>query len=232
MKKILIAEDDSSIREGLADAITADGHTVIAAANGEEAVALFLEHAPDLLLLDIMMPLKNGYDVCRIIREKNKQVPILMLTAKTEEIDQVLGLELGADDYIKKPFRVRELLARIHAALRRVDAFATSEPQAPKKTHTFAFGPVTIDPRRLVAIVDESEHPLTERELTLLQLFHAHPHEALSRDFLLNEAWGIDYHGTTRTLDQHIAKLRAKVESKSSPSLIKTVHGVGYKFSA
>ncbi|MDQ8181913.1 response regulator transcription factor [Pelagicoccus sp. SDUM812005] len=232
MKRILIAEDDTSIREGLEDAISADGHTAIAAANGDEAVTLFHQHQPDLVLLDIMMPLRNGYDVCRLIRETNKQVPILMLTAKTEEIDQVLGLELGADDYIKKPFRVRELLARIHAALRRVEAFAVATPSAPKTTHTFAFGPVTIDPRRLVAIVEETETPLTERELTLLQLFHAHPHEALSRDFLLNEAWGIDYQGTTRTLDQHIAKLRAKIESKSGPSLIKTVHGVGYKFSA
>lgn len=231
MKTILIAEDDANIREGLEDAIRADGHTPIVASDGEEAVEKFIENSPDLVLLDIMMPRRNGYDVCRLIREKDKQVPILMLTAKTEEIDQVLGLELGADDYIKKPFRVRELLARTHAALRRVDAFASSTPQAKPKTHTFAFGPVTVDPRRLLAIVDGTEKPITERELTLLHLFHAHPQEALSRDFLLDEAWGIDYQGTTRTLDQHIAKLRAKIESDPANGLIKTVHGVGYKFS-
>ncbi|MDQ8203564.1 response regulator transcription factor [Pelagicoccus sp. SDUM812003] len=232
MKTILIVEDDTNIREGLSDAIEADGHRPLLAADGEEAVEQFFAKGPDLVLLDIMMPKKNGYDVCRQIREKNKQVPILMLTAKTEEIDHVLGLELGADDYIEKPFRVRELLARIHAALRRVDAFSSTTATAKKATsHTFEFGPVTIDPRRLVAIVDDEEKELTERELTLLHLFHAHPQEALSRDFLLDEAWGIDYQGTTRTLDQHIAKLRAKIEPSDSPSLIKTVHGVGYKFS-
>lgn len=231
MKTILIAEDDPSIREGLADAIEADGHAVLLATDGAEAAAAFFESSPDLVLLDIMMPQRNGYDVCRLIREKNKQVPILMLTAKTEEIDHVLGLELGADDYIKKPFRVRELLARIHAALRRVEAFGGAASPAKATTHTFAFGPVTVDPRRLVAIVDDEEKPLTERELTLLHLFHAHPQEALSRNFLLDEAWGIDYQGTTRTLDQHIAKLRAKIEPAAGPGLIKTVHGVGYKFS-
>lgn len=231
MKTILIAEDDTSIRDGLADAIIADGHSPLLAEDGEQAIKQFLANAPDLVLLDIMMPKLNGYDVCRLIRDKNKQVPILMLTAKTEEIDQVLGLELGADDYIKKPFRVRELLARIHAALRRTEAFASAQIKAKSTTHTFAFGPVTIDPRKLVATVDGTEKPLTERELTLLHLFHAHPQEALSRDFLLDEAWGVDYQGTTRTLDQHIAKLRAKIEPASGLSLIKTVHGVGYKFS-
>lgn len=228
MKRILIAEDDSTIREGLALAIEADGYRPILAADGQEAIQQFNATSPDLVLLDIMMPQVNGYDVCRKIRETNKQVPILMLTAKTEEIDQVLGLELGADDYIAKPFRVRELLARIHASLRKVEAFAQA---LPKTSETFTFGPATIDIKRMIATVDDQEKSLTDREVTLLQLFHARPNEALSRDYLLDEAWGINYQGTTRTLDQHIAKLRAKIDSENAPSPIQTVHGVGYKFS-
>lgn len=228
MKRILIAEDDTTIREGLALAIEADGYKPILANDGQEAIQQFEATSPDLVILDIMMPQVNGYEVCRKIRESNKQVPILMLTAKTEEIDQVLGLELGADDYIKKPFRMRELLARIHASLRKVEAFAQAVP-----THgtTFEFGPVSVDTKRMLAIVEGEEKGLTDRELTLLQLFHARPNEALSRDFLLDEAWGINYQGTTRTLDQHIAKLRAKIDCDGTPSPIQTVHGVGYKFS-
>ncbi len=229
MKTILIVEDDASIREGLADAIEADGHRPLSVADGAEAIARFQAETVDLVLLDIMLPKMNGYDVCRRIRESDKRVPILMLTAKTEEIDQVLGLELGADDYIAKPFRIRELLARIHAALRRHEAYSPL-PDKAQRTGAFAFGAITIDARRFTALVDGAEQELTEKELTLIQLFHAHPQEALSRDFLLNEAWGIDYQGTTRTLDQHIAKLRAKIEPKDGPALIKTVHGVGYKF--
>ncbi len=228
MKTILIVEDDEAIRCGLTDAIEADGHRPLAAANGTEALAMFRDNAIDLVLLDIMLPQINGYDVCRRIREVDKRVPIIMLTAKTEEIDQVLGLELGADDYVKKPFRIRELLARIHATFRRQDAFAAPEKQL--RHSTFPFGPVTVDTKRVLAIVNGEEIELTERELTLITLFHTHPQEALSRDFLLNEAWGIDYQGTTRTLDQHIAKLRAKIEPANSPTLIKTVHGIGYKF--
>lgn len=227
MKRILIAEDDTAIREGLSIAIEADGHKPILASDGQEAIERFQENSPDLVILDIMMPQINGYDVCRKIRETDKQVPILMLTAKTEEIDHVLGLELGADDYIAKPFRVRELIARIHASLRKVEAFAQATPP---KTNSFTFGSVSIDPKRMTATVDAREKSLTDRELTLLQLFHARPNEALSRDFLLDEAWGINYQGTTRTLDQHIAKLRAKIDSPHAASPIQTVHGVGYKY--
>lgn len=228
MNSILIVEDDPGIREGLADAIEADGYTALTAADGAAAMRVYRENSVDLILLDIMLPQINGYDVCRQIRERDKRIPILMLTAKTEEIDHVLGLELGADDYIEKPFRIRELLARIHAALRRKEAWSAT--QSTPLNDSFDFGPVTVDEKRFIAIVDGAERELTERELTLLKLFHAHPREALSRDFLLNEAWGIDYQGTTRTLDQHIAKLRAKIEPAAGPSLIKTVHGVGYKF--
>ena len=227
MKNILIVEDDPAIREGLADAIEADGHRPLLAPDGAAGLDLFLAERIDLVLLDIMLPRINGYDVCRRIRERDKRVPILMLTAKTEEIDHVLGLELGADDYIAKPFRIRELLARIHAALRRLELAPAPKSAQPD---TFLFGPVTIDRKRFTATVEGSERELTERELTLLELFRDHPGQALSRDFLLNEAWGIDYQGTTRTLDQHIAKLRAKIEPPNHPSLIKTVHGIGYKF--
>lgn len=229
-KTILIVEDDASIREGLVETIEGDGLVAISADNGITAVQSFQKNPIDLVLLDIMLPGMNGYDVCRKIREIDKRVPILLVTSKSEEIDQVLGLELGADDYITKPFRIRELLARVHAALRRSEFM---NPEAVKDTDSsaqFAFGNATIDRKRFIAIVDGKQVDLTDRELKLLEIFIAHPNEALNRDFLLNEAWSIDYSGTTRTLDQHIAKLRAKVEFGPDGNCIKTVHGVGYKY--
>ena len=152
-----------------------------------------------------------------------------MLTAKDEEIDKVLGLELGADDYMTKPFSVRELLARIHAAFRRLEFAPVAKP-APAAPDHFRFGSVEIDRKRFLVKRDEEESPLTMRELRLLEVFMEKPHEVLSRDFLLNAVWGVDYLGTTRTLDQHIAQLRKKVESVDAPQLIVTVHGVGYKY--
>lgn len=229
-KTVLIVEDEQSIREGLEDAIQNDGHETITASNGVEAIERFQENSVDLVLLDIMMPLINGYDVCRKIREIDKQTPILMLTAKTEEIDHVLGLELGADDYIAKPFRIRELLARIHAAFRRQDLALKASETSQSNSELFEFGSAKIDCKRFLAQLDEQERELTHREVRLLEIFHSHPNQALSRDFLLNEAWGIDYMGTTRTLDQHIAKLRAKIDRPNEASSIKTVHGVGYKY--
>jgi len=228
-RKVLIVEDDVSIREALEEAITADGHTAIGAGDGAEAVRLFLNHAFDLVLLDIMLPLLSGYDVCRKIREKNRAVPIIMLTAKGEEIDKVLGLELGADDYVTKPFGVREILARVHAAFRRQDVVASSTAPV-AVTDTFYFGDTLIDRKRFTATRPDGESELTARELNLLEVFHRRKGEVLSRDLLLNEVWGIDYLGTTRTLDQHVAQVRKKVEREGSTKLIKTVHGVGYQY--
>jgi DNA-binding response OmpR family regulator len=227
-RKVLIVEDDAAIREGLKEAITADGYDVVCAADGGQAIRLFGAKAFDLVLLDLMMPVLSGYDVCRKIREKNRTVPIIMLTAKGEEIDKVLGLELGADDYVTKPFGLREILARVHAAFRRQENCA-APPVAPA-TDNFYFGETLIDRKRFTATRNKKSEELTARELHLLEVFHRCKGEVLSRDQLLNEVWGINYQGTTRTLDQHVVQVRKKVEGDGPPKLIKTVHGVGYQY--
>lgn len=232
-RKVLIVEDDTAIREALLEAVEADGHAAVGAPDGAQAVRLFESGGYDLVLLDIMLPVMNGYDVCRRIRERDKRVPVVMLTAKAEEIDKVLGLELGADDYVTKPFGQRELLARIHAAFRRADLVATaSATAAPAATasDTFCFGPTLIDRRRFTATRDGAVQVLSAKELHLIEVFHRRKGEVLSRDALLNEVWGIDYLGTTRTLDQHVAQVRKKVEGDGAPQLIKTIHGVGYQY--
>ena len=225
---ILIAEDDLNLRQGLADLLIDEGYRVETAADGREALRLFEEKQPTLILLDVMMPELSGYDVCREIRRKDANIPIMMLTAKNEEIDKVVGLELGADDYITKPFGLYELRARIKALLRRSHHGETAPGSPPEE---FCFGEVRINRKRLEAVLDKKTHRLTLRELALLDLFYQHPGEILNRDFLLNQAWGIDYQGTTRTLDQHIAQLRKKVERHpETPTVILTAHGVGYQY--
>lgn len=225
---ILIAEDDLNLRQGLADLLIDEGYRVETAADGLEALQLFEEKQPALVLLDVMMPELSGYDVCRKIRHRDPSVPILMLTAKNEEIDKVVGLELGADDYMTKPFGLHELRARIKALLRRSRHGDTVPGSLPEE---FFFGEVLINRKRLEAVLDRNAYRLTLRELALLDLFHQHPGEVLSRDFLLNQAWGIDYQGTTRTLDQHIAQLRKKVERHpETPAVILTAHGIGYQY--
>ncbi len=228
--KILIAEDDPDIRLGLVDTLESEGYLVLEAQNGLEAVKLFKLHDIDLLLLDIMMPEKSGYDVLREIRAENNQVSVIMLTAKGEEIDKVLGLELGADDYITKPFGIHELLARISAVLRRSSRASQEEPDKNEDSKKL-FGGHSIDFKRYKFVKNNVEFDLSEREIKLIKVFHDHPDEVLSRDFLLDQVWGIDYPGTTRTLDQHIAQLRKKIEEHSAePKIITTVHGVGYRY--
>lgn len=229
-RKVLIVEDDPAIRDALTEALQADGHATVCAPDGREALRLFGSESFDLVLLDLMLPHMNGYDVCRRIREKDRCVPILMLTAKGAEIDKVLGLELGADDYVTKPFGLRELMARVHAAFRRQESNAAAAPAAGSAAETFYFGATLVDRRRFTATRDGESATLTARELKLLEIFHAHKGEVLSRDQLLNAAWGIDYLGTTRTLDQHVAQVRKKVEGDGPARLIKTVHGVGYQY--
>ncbi len=225
-RKVLIVEDDPAIREALQEALAADGHAVVAAPDGGQAVRLFAAGGFDLVLLDLMLPVLNGYDVCRKIREQDKRVAVIMLTAKGEEIDKVLGLELGADDYVTKPFGVREILARVHAAFRRLDQLVAAPKEAPD---TFSFGDTLVDRKRFIATKGKTSHELTARELKLLEEFYAHRGEVLSRDHLLNAVWGIDYLGTTRTLDQHVAQVRKKVGDEAAKT-IKTVHGVGYQY--
>ena len=226
--KILVAEDDPHIRTGLVDTLESENYHVFEAENGEQALQVFRTQDIDLIMLDIMMPEKDGYDVCSEIRKENGQIPIIMLTAKGEEIDKVVGLKLGADDYITKPFGVHELLARIAAVLRR----SNLDPVNPSKDNLpITFGPFKVNPKTFKLTGLDKTIDISERELVLIRCFQAHPGEVLSRDDLLNAAWGIDYLGTTRTLDQHIAQLRKKVEKNpGKPEFIKTVHGIGYRY--
>jgi DNA-binding response OmpR family regulator len=228
--KILVAEDDRYIRQGLIDSLESEGYQVVPAEDGAEALRLFRTEAPDLVLLDIMMPGRNGYDVCREIRRGDARTPILMLTAKGEEIDKVVGLELGADDYVTKPFGVRELLARIAAVLRRARRGSQGGGGDPRVPARFRLGEAEVDRTRYAGRLGDREFRLTPREMQLLELFFLHPGEVLSRDRLLNAVWGIGYEGTTRTLDQHVAQLRKKIETDpASPRTLVTVHGVGYR---
>jgi DNA-binding response OmpR family regulator len=231
---ILVVEDDANIRAGLIDTLESEGYRTTSAVNGEQALAFFQQERFDLVLLDIMLPKKSGYDVCRAIRATNAAIPVVMLTAKGEEIDKVVGLQLGADDYITKPFGVHELLARIAAILRRSCRDGATGPGEKAKTpDRFSIGPAAVDALQYQVRVGKNVAPLSARELQLLRHFHAHPNEVLSRDQLLNAVWGVHYLGTTRTLDQHIAQLRKKLElHPDQPRIIMTVHGVGYRYDA
>ncbi len=225
-KHILVVEDDAHIRLGLVDALQAEGYEVTGCGDGGQAMSLLRQRGPDLLVLDIMLPNKSGYDLCREIRGARNRVPILMLSAKGQEIDKVVGLELGADDYVTKPFSLRELLARIQALLRRA-APAANALDAPEELR---FGDVVVDTRALRGKRDGQDFELTPRELKVLALLHRERGRAVSRDSILNEVWGIDYYGTTRTLDQLMVKLRQKIEENpAEPRHLLTVHGLGYR---
>jgi len=226
---ILLAEDEPHIREGLIDLLVGEGYRVQAAADGNTALQLSEVERFALALLDIMMPGRNGYDVCRELRRNQPQLAIIMLTAKGEEIDKVLGLELGADDYITKPFGVHELRARIAAVLRR--SRRAPSPTETELPATLDLGPAIIERKTYRGHLGERSFALTAREMKLVEAFYRHPGQVLPRNTLLNLAWGIDYQGTTRTLDQHIAQLRKKIEpDPSTPQIITTVHGVGYRY--
>lgn len=232
--KILIAEDDPNIRLGLVATLESEGYAVTAAADGAQVLALFPQQTFELVILDVMMPRASGYDVCRELRARGARVPVLFLTAKGEEVDKVVGLKLGADDYVTKPFGVHELLARVEALLRRSRATAAAGGgSAAALPAVFAFGAAEIDRRKFAATVAGRASELTARELRLAEVFAAHPGEVLTRDALLNAVWGVGYFGTTRTLDQHVAQLRKKVEPvPDEPRAIVTVHGVGYRYDA
>lgn len=224
--RILIVEDDPHILLGLEEVLQSEGYDVDACNRGDTAVEAVAKHKPDLIVLDVMLPGLSGYDICKQLRAKHLATPILMLTAKSQELDKVVGLDLGADDYVTKPFGVRELLARINALLRR-----RAPPAEPENADAaFQIGDVTINPRTFQLLRGNRAEDLTPRELKLLRLFHAHPGEVLSRDRLLNEVWGYHYYGTTRTLDQVIVQLRRKLgDNGAEPKRLVTVHGVGYK---
>ncbi len=225
-EKILIVEDETAILTGLVDLLQGEGYQVCTAVDGLKALDLYNQEQPALILLDIMIPEKSGYDVCREIRKNDPLTPIIILTARGQEVDKVIGLELGADDYIVKPFGVNELLARIRAAFRRVHARKSFKDVSP-----IIFGDIHIEPKLLKGKKGGRDFPVTLREIQLLKLFMGYKGEVLDRFTILDEIWGVHYQGTTRTLDQHIAKLRKKIEDKpASPKYIVTVHGVGYRF--
>ncbi len=223
--KILIVEDDPHILLGLEEILKSEGFEVTVCNRGDKAIEATARQHPNLIVLDVMLPGANGYEVCKQLRSKKANVPILMLTAKGQEMDKVIGLDCGADDYVTKPFGVRELVARINALLRRTKASASSTPEQP-----FQIGANTVDPKRFELRRGKTREELTAKELKLLELFCAHPGEVFSRDKLLNEVWGYNYYGTTRTLDQVIVQLRKKLgDSADDPKHLLTVHGVGYK---
>lgn len=219
---ILLAEDDAVTREALIELLSGEGHHVVAAKDGREALAHWSSHRPGLILLDIMMPHASGYEVCRTIRRDDRHTPVLFLSAKSEEVDVVLGLELGADDFLRKPFGKHEFLARVRALLRR--------HEAPGQSDLFLLGPWEIHPKRLLARRAGIEIELTVREVKMLSLLTRRRGEVLTRDELLNECWGIEYYPESRTLDQHVLNLRKKIEADPSrPALIETVRGAGYR---
>jgi DNA-binding response OmpR family regulator len=225
--RILVVEDDPHILLGLEEVLKSDGFDVATCNRGDQAVESFGKHRPALVVLDVMLPGLSGYDVCKQLRAKKVTTPILMLTAKGQEIDKVVGLDLGADDYVTKPFGVRELLARIHALLRRGNNGAAG---AGESEAAFKVGAATINPKTFQLQRGKASEELTAKEMKLLQFFHAHAGEVLSRDRLLNEVWGYNYFGTTRTLDQVIVQIRKKLgDNGDEPKYLLTVHGVGYK---
>jgi DNA-binding response OmpR family regulator len=225
---ILVAEDDTRIREGLVDLLESEGYRVTAAEEGRGAGLLLEKEAFDLAILDIMMPGKSGYDLCRDLRAGGSQMPVIMLTAKSEEIDKVVGLKLGADDYVTKPFGVHELLARVDAVLRRVRR-VTDSPKI--EMEAFRFGAARIYPDRYRVEINGATEDLSAKELDLIQFFHKNAGRVVNRDEALDAVWGMNYFGTTRTLDQHVARLRKKIEKDpAKPRFLTTVHGVGYRY--
>ncbi len=222
--KILVVEDDTHIRFGLTELLTSEGFEVEACARGDQALAAIEKAQPRLVVLDVMLPGLSGFEVCKQLRARGYRGLILMLTAKGQEMDKVIGLELGADDYVTKPFGLREFTARVHALLRR------SPADAPAATPAH-FGDCVLDERTFELKRGKKTVSLSAKELKLFQLFATHPREVLSRDRLLNDVWGYEYYGTTRTLDQTIVQLRKKLSDLGAdPKQIATVHAVGYRW--
>ncbi|MGA8489778.1 MAG: response regulator transcription factor [Terriglobales bacterium] len=224
MAKILIVEDEPNMVAGLRDNFEFEGHQVITAGDGVAGLERAIAESPDLVILDVMMPRMSGLDVCRQLKSKRPSIPIIMLTARGQEVDKVVGLELGADDYVTKPFSIRELLARVKAVLRRAKI-------APKTDEKYSFGEVEVNLRSCQVSRKGRALDFSSKEFELLKYFLIHPGETLSRDRLLEDVWGYDRFPTTRTVDAHIVRLRQKVEPKpEEPRFILTVHGTGYKF--
>ena len=223
MPRILIVDDEPAIVRGLEDNLRFEGYETLAASSGEQGLARALGEAPDLVLLDVTMPGRSGWDVCRELRQRGLDVPIIMLTARGEEADRVRGLELGADDYVTKPFSLRELLARVRAVLRR--------PGPRRKFEELAFGDVRVHRRGRRVTRAGREVQLTRKEYDLLVYLAGHQGDVVTRERLLDEVWGYERFPTTRTVDTHVLRLRRKLEADPDrPRFIHTVHGQGYRF--
>jgi len=223
--KILIIEDEKELISGLRLNLDFEGYEVISALDGEEGLNRALTESPDLILLDIMLPKKDGLEVCRELRQRNQTVPIIMLTAKGDEVDKVVGLEIGADDYVTKPFSIKELLARIKAQLRRDHRNERSAPSV------YRFGGVEIDFIHFKIRREGREFDLTSLEVAILKHFVAHRGEVVTREDLLDRVWGHEKYPSTRTIDNHILKLRKKIEENPAEArIIFSVYGEGYRF--
>jgi two-component system alkaline phosphatase synthesis response regulator PhoP len=222
--KILVVEDEPNMVAGLRDNFEFEGYQVITARDGVEGLQRALDESPDLVVLDVMMPRMSGLEVCKQLRAKRGSIPIIMLTARGQEVDKVVGLELGADDYVTKPFSIRELLARVKAVLRRTSV-------VPKDQDRRSFGEVEVDLRKCRVLKSGQVIDISSKEFELLKYFIVHSGETLSRDRLLEDVWGYDNYPTTRTVDTHLVRLRQKLEpNPDQPQYFLTVHGTGYRF--
>lgn len=223
---ILVVEDDEAIMLGLEENLRFAGYEVLTASDGPSALVAGLEGNPDLIVLDIMLPQMSGYEVCRELRDKGVRTPVIMLTARKDEFDKLHGFEMGADDYVTKPFSLAELLARVKAILSRS---RTSQ----LTVREYEFGDCALDMEARVLTREGKEIPLTRTEFDLLAYFCGNEGKALSREQVMSDVWGTEYFGTQRSLDSFVASLRSKIEKEpSKPTHIRTVHGVGYKFVA
>ncbi len=234
MKKVLVVDDDPNIVEVLRLYFDKDGFAVVSCLSGDKAVETFQTSQPDLVVLDLMLPGKDGYDICREIR-KNSDVPIIMLTARSDTLDKVVGLELGADDYLQKPFEPKELLARVKAVLRRTKKAETTAQETKEEkenSEVISYEGFTVDTARYVVTVDGKEIDIPPKELELLFFLASHPNRVFTREQLLENVWGYDFYGESRTVDVHVKRIREKLEKPGMQTnwQIKTVWGVGYKF--
>jgi DNA-binding response OmpR family regulator len=222
--KILVVEDEPAMVAGLRDNFEFEGYEVITASDGIEGLERALDESPDLVVLDVMMPRMSGLEVCKQLRAKRASLPIIMLTARGQEVDKVVGLELGADDYVTKPFSIRELLARVKSVLRRTSVL-------PKDKEQHSFADVEVDLRRCRVLRSGKALDISAKEFDLLKYFICHSGETLSRDRLLEDVWGYENYPTTRTVDTHLVRLRQKLEpDPEQPQYFLTVHGTGYRF--
>lgn len=223
-KKILVVEDEPSLVFTLRDTLENEGYEVFISETGADAVDLVHEIKPDLMILDVMLPGTSGFEICKQVREDKFTFPIIMLTARDQEIDKVTGLNIGADDYMTKPFGVKELLARIQARLRRANSYSKTGPM-----DVITLGPIRIELNESTVVRPDSEVELTTREVELIRFLVSQANEPVSRDALLEHVWRYEYSTNTRTVDVHISKLRSKIEMQpDDPRYLVTLHGVGY----